>query len=147
MPAGASLLADPEVSHGKIDIIRDHDEMAVGIHFIVAYDLADCFAAQVHIRERLHQNDFLPCDRALSDHGFAKPDRPADRKAVDQFIDHTESDVMSGSVILASGVSKSCDYIISVHPALSCSTFLVFVSALNLFYEFMVCVSALCFDH
>jgi hypothetical protein len=127
-------------------IIADDQKVTLFDIFLIQ-PVADSIAAQIHIRERLHQNDLLPCDRALSDHGFAKPDRSADRKAVDQFIDHTESDVMSGSVILASGVSKSCDYIISVHPALSCSTFLVFVSALNLFYEFMVCVSALCFDH
>ena len=105
--ARASFFADTDLSRRQADIIVNHDQLALRIHFVIVHQLPNGLAAQVHICHRLCDNDFLACDHALSEQCLVACTGRRDLIFVDQVIDGVESDVVLRALILARRISQT----------------------------------------
>ena len=105
--ARASFFADTDLSRRQADIIVNHDQLALRIHFVIVHQLPHGLAAQVHICHRLCDNDFLACDHALSEQCLVACTGRRDLIFVDQVIDGVESDVVLRPFVLARWISQT----------------------------------------
>ena len=118
MPAGASFFANAKTTCFKIYVIGDDQQILFGIRFIKMHDLLNRLSAQVHIGQRLDENDLPVADPALSDHGFAEPLGSSDMVAVHQFVDHFKTCVMPRTVVFSARISQADNNKKCVHTCL-----------------------------
>src|SRR5687767_4172780 len=105
--AGTALRAQAEAADRQSDFIDHHKQIGGWIPRFAAQIRMQRFAAQVHVRRRLHEADARAADRARRDARLAVLPPRLETPNVGEVVDNPPADVVSRLRVLRTRISQT----------------------------------------